>query len=251
MRLSWGESSSPEANELMVILPWNNDELAAPATQETCKSDPSLMSPVKSSSTSSSECDVAQCAEAMKLHLTLPTVSLTGICKAPDPVNVDQHAVVVCGDGERVHDQAQESDMQFEMEQDWNVEMQMKESNSSSKGHGQNLQAGVAGEAGHREVIDGDERQELTEACDDFFNRKHIMPLLRSGKKWKLYVHKDSVDDDALEGKDRLVRTVTVCMAGISDEAYIRDILQDLQAIVRQGEIGCWFYGSSAYIDSY
>ena len=97
--------------------------------------------------------------------------------------------------------------------------------------------------------------RERAETLEDFFNRKHMLRLLRDGKKWKLYVRQytytHSEVGESHVVRDDLSRTVIVSLPGISDEDYMCDIMKDLQRIVRQGEVGHWYYGARAYIKSY
>ena len=95
-----------------------------------------------------------------------------------------------------------------------------------------------------------------------------VVRTLRDGRALIFNVHSQSVPDAPADfdrqrssqnyDSDQLrpniqgpfVHTVTVCLAGISDEEYIKDILIDLKDILERGEDGYWCYGMGAYIDS-
>ena len=98
-----------------------------------------------------------------------------------------------------------------------------------------------------------------------------VVRTLRDGKTMTFNVHSQSLRDvpadfdrqrssqsydsdqtrpDIQGHQGPFVHTVTVCLAGISDEEYIQDILIDLKDIVERGEDGYWCYGMGAYIDS-
>jgi hypothetical protein len=131
------------------------------------------------------------------------------------------------------------------------------------------------------ELDDKDEQDDSKEASQDVFISQgesvscifsdDVVRALRDGKTLIFNVHSQSVPDvpadfdrrrssqtydsdqarpDIQGHQGPFVHTVTVCLAGISDEEYIKDILIDLKDIVERGEDGYWCYGMGAYIDS-